>query len=71
MQEVVEEDPLALHRFRVVVIGPLLAAVDVEPLLRRGDSPEALQRATGMQAVIGPARHHEGRDGDLLQVSAF
>ena len=70
-QEVVEEGALALDVLRLVVVGPLLAAVDVEPLLLRRDAPEALQGAAGVQPLVRPAGHHEGRHADGLEVGGL
>src|SRR5437588_7338126 len=61
LQEVVEEATLHLTCLRRVEALPFAAAVGVEPLLGRGYPLEALKRASGMQAMVGPARTNQGR----------
>src|SRR6266581_2236098 len=71
LQEVVEEATLRLTRLGRVEALPFATAVGVEPLLGRGDLLEALERASGMQAMVRPARTHQGRHLSLFQLRAL
>ena len=67
-QEVVEEDALPFDVLRLVVVGPLLAPVHLEPLLARGDLLEPLEGASGVQALIGPTRDDVRRRLDRVEL---
>src|SRR5262245_50202716 len=67
-QEVIEEGSQAFPRTLLIVVRPLLAPVDLEPLLFRLDAPKALQRSSRMQTLIGPAGNDECRYLDGFQV---
>src|SRR5205823_6371703 len=58
---------LRVTRLRRVEALPFATAVGVEPLLGRGYPLEALERASGMEAMVGPARTHQGRHLSLFQ----
>ncbi len=68
LEEVVEENCLAPKRFGAVVVAPLLAAVRVQPLARRADLLESLERSPGVQALVGPAGDDERRHRDPPEV---
>jgi hypothetical protein len=66
-QEVVEERPLRLDLLGLVVVGPLLAPMDVEPLLARRHPPEPVEGAAGVQGLVRPAGQDERGHPDLFQ----
>src|SRR6266568_5926726 len=71
LQEVVEEATLHLTRLGRVEALPFATAVGVEPLLGRGYPLEALKRASGMEAMVGPARTNQGRHLNPFQLRAL
>src|SRR5205814_6496070 len=71
LQEVVEEATLHLTRLGRVEALPFATTVGVEPLLGRGYPLEALKRASGMEAMVGPARTHQGRHLSMFQPRAL
>src|SRR5439155_12640661 len=70
-QEVAHEATLHVTRLGRGEALPFATAVGVEPLLGRGDPLEALERASGMQAMVGPARTHQGRHLNPFQPRAL
>src|SRR5262249_14246040 len=70
-QKVIEEGAQPGHWLRLVEVSPLLAPVDFQPLLARGNSPEAFQSPAWVQALVRPARHDKGREGDSLQIGGL
>src|SRR6185437_10089990 len=48
-------------------VMPLLAPMDLEPFLTRGDASVGLERTAGVQALIRPAGHDVGGNLDRLQ----
>ena len=71
LQEFVEERLQARDARRLVVIRPLLAAVNFQPLVLGRDPLESFERPALVQALIGPRRDDEGRRDDLREVRDF
>ena len=66
-EKVIEELQLLLAARRLVVVMPLLAAVNLEPFLAGGDALVGFERAAGVQALVGPAGHDVCGNLDRLQ----
>ncbi len=60
LQEVVEELTLLFDAFGMVVVRPFLLPMHLKPLPRRGHALVGLQRAAGVQAMVGPGGNDEG-----------
>ena len=67
LQEVPEEPLLQGHAVVGVELGEVFEAVDLQPLVVRGDTGIALETAAGVQ-MVGPVGRRQHRDGDLLQI---
>src|ERR1700722_2968157 len=71
LEKMIEEGELPQAAVRIVVVRPFLAAVDLQPLIGRGDEPESLERAARVQPVIAPTRNDVGGDANLVQVGGL
>jgi hypothetical protein len=67
LEEVVEEPALVLQRSGLVVDDPLAPPLGVEPLVLRGDLQETVDRASRVQALVGPAGADQGRNQDVFE----